>query len=110
MILAYNMSQICDIFLDYAISIFMACPLRRTKRPAEGSKLGVPQNEAAMHGPLLGEFMGTMVLVLLRDGVVANVVLKKSKGEGAGWMIPQGFSSQLAVRATRVFEFLSLRG
>ncbi len=38
-----------------------------------------------MHGPLLGEFMGTMVLVLFGDGVVANVLLKKSKGEGAGW-------------------------
>ena len=40
-----------------------------------------------MHGPLLGEFMGTMVLVLLGDGVVANVLLKKSKGEGAGWIV-----------------------
>jgi glycerol uptake facilitator protein len=36
---------------------------------------------------LLGEFMGTMVLVLLGDGVVANAVLKKSKAEGAGWMV-----------------------
>jgi glycerol uptake facilitator protein len=40
-----------------------------------------------MHGPFLGEFMGTMVLVLLGDGVVANVLLKKSKGEGAGWIV-----------------------
>ena len=40
-----------------------------------------------MHGPLLGEFMGTMVLVLLGDGVVANVLLKKSKGEGSGWIV-----------------------
>lgn len=31
--------------------------------------------------------MGTMVLILLGNGVVANVVLKKSKGEGAGWMV-----------------------
>jgi glycerol uptake facilitator protein len=36
---------------------------------------------------LLGEFMGTMVLVLLGNGVVANVLLRKSKGEGAGWMV-----------------------
>jgi glycerol uptake facilitator protein len=28
-----------------------------------------------------------MVLILLGNGVVANVVLKKSKGEGAGWMV-----------------------
>jgi len=36
-----------------------------------------------MHGPLLGEFMRTMVLVLLGDGFVADVLLKKSKGEGS---------------------------
>lgn len=40
-----------------------------------------------MHSPLFGEFMGTMVLILLGDGVVANVLLKKSKGEGSGWMV-----------------------
>ena len=40
-----------------------------------------------LHGPLFGEFMGTMVLILLGDGVVANVLLKKSKGEGSGWIV-----------------------
>ena len=40
-----------------------------------------------MHGPLFGEFMGTLVLILLGDGVVANVLLKKSKGENSGWMV-----------------------
>jgi glycerol uptake facilitator protein len=34
-----------------------------------------------------GEFMGTLVLILLGDGVVANVLLKRSKAEGAGWMV-----------------------
>jgi glycerol uptake facilitator protein len=38
------------------------------------------------HG-VFGEFMGTMMLILLGNGVVANVLLKKSKGEGAGWMV-----------------------
>jgi glycerol uptake facilitator protein len=33
-----------------------------------------------------GEFVGTAVLILLGDGVVANVLLKKSKAEGAGWL------------------------
>lgn len=33
------------------------------------------------------EFVGTMVLVLLGDGVVANVLLKRSKGENAGWIV-----------------------
>jgi glycerol uptake facilitator protein len=34
-----------------------------------------------------GEFMGTLVLVLLGDGVVAGVLLKRSKAEGSGWMV-----------------------
>jgi glycerol uptake facilitator protein len=40
-----------------------------------------------MHGPFLGEFMGTLVLILLGDGVVANLLLKKSKGENSGWIV-----------------------
>jgi len=31
--------------------------------------------------------MGTLVLILLGDGVVANVLLKRSKAEGGGWMV-----------------------
>lgn len=34
----------------------------------------------------LGEFLGTMILILLGDGVVAGVLLKHSKGENAGWL------------------------
>lgn len=40
-----------------------------------------------MTSPLLGEFFGTMVLILLGDGVVAGVVLKRSKSEGSGWIV-----------------------
>ena len=40
-----------------------------------------------MDSRFFGEFMGTMVLILMGDGVVANVLLKKSKGEDAGWMV-----------------------
>ena len=36
---------------------------------------------------LLGEFLGTMILILLGDGVVAAVLLKQSKAEGSGWMV-----------------------
>ncbi len=36
---------------------------------------------------LLGELFGTMILVLLGDGVVANVLLNKSKAEGSGWIV-----------------------
>ena len=35
----------------------------------------------------LAELLGTMLLILLGDGVVANVCLKKTKGEGSGWMV-----------------------
>lgn len=31
--------------------------------------------------------MGTLVLILLGDGVVANVLLKRSKAEGSGWIV-----------------------
>ena len=40
-----------------------------------------------MASPIFGEFMGTAVLILLGNGVVANVLLKRSKAEGAGWMV-----------------------
>src|ERR1700751_3042606 len=40
-----------------------------------------------MLGKCFGEFMGTLILILLGDGVVANVLLKRSKAEGAGWMV-----------------------
>lgn len=36
---------------------------------------------------LLGELFGTMVLVLLGNGVVANALLTDSKGQGSGWMV-----------------------
>ncbi|HEY0702402.1 MAG TPA: MIP/aquaporin family protein [Candidatus Acidoferrales bacterium] len=40
-----------------------------------------------MTSPVVGEFMGTAIMVLLGDGVVANVSLKKSYAEGGGWMV-----------------------
>lgn len=39
-----------------------------------------------MH-PLVGEFLGTLVLVLLGDGVVANVLLSKTKGNNSGLIV-----------------------
>ncbi|HWB30839.1 MAG TPA: MIP/aquaporin family protein [Vicinamibacterales bacterium] len=39
-----------------------------------------------MH-PFLAEVVGTMLLVLLGDGVVANVLLNKSKGQNGGWIV-----------------------
>jgi glycerol uptake facilitator protein len=36
---------------------------------------------------LLAEAIGTMLLVLLGDGVVANVVLNRTKGQNGGWIV-----------------------
>ncbi len=35
----------------------------------------------------IAEFVGTAILVLLGNGVVANVLLNKTKGNGAGWIV-----------------------
>ena len=40
-----------------------------------------------MTSPFVGEFLGTMILVLLGDGVVAGVLLRRSKAEGSGWIV-----------------------
>jgi glycerol uptake facilitator protein len=40
-----------------------------------------------MHSIWFGEFMGTLVLVLLGDGVCAGVMLRKSYAADAGWMV-----------------------
>ncbi len=40
-----------------------------------------------MNPAWLGEFLGTMILILLGDGVVAGVLLTKSKAEGGGWIV-----------------------
>lgn len=37
--------------------------------------------------PFLGEFIGTALLVTMGGGVVANVVLSKSKGKDSGWIV-----------------------
>ncbi len=38
-------------------------------------------------GAFTAEFVGTALLVLLGNGVVANVVLRRTKGEGSGWLV-----------------------
>lgn len=40
-----------------------------------------------MSSPFFGEFTGTLVLILLGNGAVANVLLKRTKAEGSGWMV-----------------------
>ena len=52
--------------------------------------------------PYLAEFIGTMILIILGDGVVASTLLKGSKGENAGWIvivIAWGMAVALAIYA-----------
>jgi glycerol uptake facilitator protein len=37
--------------------------------------------------PLLAELIGTAILIVLGDGVVANVVLQRTKGNNSGWIV-----------------------
>ncbi len=43
--------------------------------------------EVSMQSPWLGEFLGTLILVLLGNGVNAGVTLRKSYAADAGWMV-----------------------
>jgi glycerol uptake facilitator protein len=50
----------------------------------------------------LAEFIGTLILILLGDGVVAGVLLRYSKAENAGWIVitlAWGFAVAMAVYA-----------
>jgi glycerol uptake facilitator protein len=37
--------------------------------------------------PFIGEFIGTALLITMGAGVVANVVLSKTKGQNSGWIV-----------------------
>ena len=37
--------------------------------------------------PILAEVFGTAILIVLGDGVVANVVLQRTKGHNSGWIV-----------------------
>ena len=51
--------------------------------------------------PYLAEFIGTGILILLGDAVVANVILNKTKGNGGGWVvITMGWALAVFVPAT----------
>jgi len=55
----------------------------------------------------VAEIIGTMILILLGDGVVANVLLGKSKGQGGGWIVITtgwGLAVALAVYAVGRFS------
>lgn len=52
--------------------------------------------------PYTAEFFGTMILILLGEGVVAGVLLRDSKAENAGWLtivVAWGLAVTLAIYA-----------
>jgi glycerol uptake facilitator protein len=54
----------------------------------------------------IGEFIGTMILIILGDGVVAGVLLRNSKAENSGWIvITFGWGLAVAVAVYCVFQF-----
>jgi len=57
--------------------------------------------------PFLAELLGTMLLVILGDGVVANVVLNRTKGQNGGWIVITAgwaFGVTVAVYAVGTFS------
>jgi glycerol uptake facilitator protein len=57
--------------------------------------------------PFLAELLGTTLLIILGDGVVANVVLNKTKGQNSGWIVITAgwaFAVTVAVYAVGTFS------
>jgi len=60
-----------------------------------------------MTSPFLAEFFGTMLLIILGDGVVAGVILKGTKSENSGWLVivlGWGLAVTLAIYAVGSFS------
>src|ERR671916_2063642 len=54
----------------------------------------------------IGEFIGTMLLIILGDGVVAGVLLRNSKAENSGWVvITLGWGMAVAVAIYTVGQY-----
>ena len=49
----------------------------------------------------LAEAVGTMLPILLGDGVVANVLLEKTKGQQSGWILSLGGTTGYAINPAR---------
>jgi len=57
--------------------------------------------------PFLAEVVGTMLLIILGDGVVANVVLNRTRGHNSGWIVITtgwAFGVTVAVYAVGTFS------
>ena len=62
-----------------------------------------------MMNELFGEFLGTLILILLGNGVVAGVVLPKTKSNSSGWIvITMGWGLQLQLRSLYLVSSVQL--
>lgn len=50
-------------------------------------RTNINQEVVNIMNPYFAEFLGTLVLILMGDGVCACSSLEKSKGKGAGWVV-----------------------
>src|SRR6185437_15406259 len=64
--------------------VALRCPASLIYGPASGTR---GQKEDSMHSVWMGEFMGTLVLILLGTGVNAGVLLRKSLAADSGWIV-----------------------
>src|SRR5215217_6055242 len=55
--------------------------------PHAGARTASPAPSRVPMSPILAELLGTAILVILGDGVVANVVLQRTKGHDSGWIV-----------------------
>lgn len=56
--------------------------------------------------PFVAELLGTAILITLGDGVVANVVLNKTKGQNSGWIvIATGWAMAVTIAVYTVNSF-----
>ena len=54
----------------------------------------------------IAEFIGTMILIILGDGVVAGVLLRNSKADNSGWIvITFGWAMAVAIAIYCVYQF-----
>src|ERR671911_77060 len=61
----------------------------------------------------IGEVIGTMILIILGDGVVAGVLLRNSKAENSGWIVITfgwGMAVAIAVYCVGQFEWALVPG